>query len=223
MSKGNKKKGCCLFALIKWILIVCVLSIAVSVAFVTVTGKEAGNPQPSATAAPVVTAAPTAEPTAQPTAAPTEAPKTPKIPGIDGSNAYDPIIDLESKGIAKPKTVTTADGIFEWTSEDVWIGNTFVGYQIHANKDHEILDATFHMFGENNGFLVYAASLPYDAADKEKAAQFVADHMTGESASVTIGDAIFSIYPNERGAMLEIKDIDSDAFYSELLVKKLGL
>lgn len=226
----KKKKGCCLFTLIKYIVIACV-SFFIAIFALGFVANLFSDKKPTAaveaTAAPVATAAPTAAPTAQPTAeptaAPTEAPKAPKIPGIDGSHAYDPIIALESKGIAKPKTLTTEDGIFEWSSESVWIGSTLVSYQIHANEKHEILDATFTMSGQDNGFLSYAASLPYAAAEKEKAVQFVKDHMTGDSASMTIGDAIFSVYPNERGAMLEIKDIDSDAFYSELLDKKLGL
>ena len=232
MSK-SEKKGCCLFKIIKWVLMIC--GVLFVVAFFSVLNDESSPSESAQSAAIETIAKPTDSPvpfetpvptnSPEPTASPVQAdaPAAAGIPGINGSNAYDPVIDLDSKGIKKPKTVTTADGIFEWTSEDVWIGSTLVSYQIHANEKHEILDATFTMAGQDNGFLIYAASLPYAAAEKEKAVQFVKDHMTGESASITIGDAIFSIYPNERGAMLEIKDIDSDAFYSELLDKKLGL
>lgn len=222
------KKGCCLFAILKWILILCGLLfiLAVVSVFINDTPNAVDTNVQVVTAAPatqVSTATPEADPTATPDARPAATTEKLAVPGIDGSNAYDPIIDLESKGIAKPKTITTDDGLFEWTSDSVWIDSTLVSYQIHANEKHEILDATFTMAGQDNGFLIYAASLPYSSAEKEKASQFVKDHMAGESASVIIGDAIFSIYPNERGAMLEIKDIDSDAFYSELLNIKLGL
>lgn len=216
MSK--KKNGCCLFAAIKWIIIVFALLVAIAFFLPSSNDIQPAKSAPTA-ASPASTAVPTPSPTAAPTAVP-----SPKIPGIGGSQAYDVIISLEENGVKRPETKTTEDGLFEWLSETVQFGDTFVTYEIHANENHEILDATFNMFGADNGFLSFAATLPYSCAEKEKAVQFVKEHMTGENASITIGDAIFSIYPHEKGgAMLTIQDIDADAFYSELINIKLGL
>lgn len=217
-----KQKGCCLFVLAKWFLIACGLLFILALLTANSGDKPAQDAPKSVTAAPA-TQAPTQAPTPDPTATPEPTPEKPDAPGIDGSQAYDVILSLEKLGITKPETKTTSDGLFEWSSNMAMIDGAVVSYEIHANKNHEILDATFIMSGKNNGFLNFAASLPFDAADKIEADKFISDHITGEPAAMTLGDAVFEIYPNDAGAMLQISDIDSEEFYSMILDKKLGL
>lgn len=212
-----KQKGCCLFALAKWFLIACGLLLILALLTANSGDKPAQDATKAVTAAPS-TQAPTQAPTLSPTATPEPTPEKLDAPGIDGSQAYDVILSLEKLGITKPETKTTSDGLFEWSSNMVMIDGALVYYEIHANSKHEILSATFNMSGGDNGFLTYAATLPYAAADKAAAVQFVKDHMTGEDASITIGDAVFSLYHNDNGgAMLTIADVDSESYYLSII------
>ena len=146
----------------------------------------------------------------------------PEMPGIDGSNAYDVIESLTQTGIKKPKT-QHIDGGFQWTVDPVSLGGAMVSYDIKANKDHEICSATFALAGKDNGYLWFVSTFPFDSSDKDASGAFVKKHMTGENASLTIGDALFEMMPNKNGAVLKISDVDAAAYYDELLNEKLGL
>lgn len=146
----------------------------------------------------------------------------PEMPGIDGSNAYDVIESLAQTGIKKPKT-QHIDGGFQWTVDPVSLGGAMVSYDIKANKDHEICSATFSLAGKDNGYLWFVSTFPFDSSDKDASGAFVKKHMTGENASITIGDALFEMMPSKNGAVLKISDVDAAAYYDELLNEKLGL
>lgn len=146
------------------------------------------------------------------------------MPGIDGSQAYDIIISLKELGIPQPDT-KSIDGGFQWTSENATMGTTSIMYDITANENHEICTATFNMRGSDNGFLSWVGSLPYDSADTEKTQSFISSHLTGEDASLIVGDALWEIFPYEdgEGAMLRLSDVESAAYYDALLNAVLGL
>ena len=146
----------------------------------------------------------------------------PEMPGIDGSNAYAVIQSLVNTGIKKPKT-QHIDGGFQWTADPVSLGGAMVSYDIKANEDHEICSATFTLAGKDNGYLWFVSTFPFDSADKDASGDFVKEHMAGENASLTIGDALFEMMPSKNGAVLKISDVDAAAYYDELLNAKLGL
>lgn len=223
MKKDKKKKGClgCLGSIIGWGLkglgLILIVGLIASMNKTDAPQQTSPASAPTAettqeaTAAPVVTPTPTPAPTSTPEPTPTPI----AMPGIGGSNAYDVVLSLVEHGIEKPET-QYIDGGYQYTA-GAQIGQTYVSYDIIANRDHEVCHATFNMYGPDNGFLWFAATLPYDAADKDAATAFVEAHLSGDPATLVIGDARFAIYPGEKNVMLEISDVDSEAYYSAVL------
>lgn len=210
----------------------------------TSTPAPTSTPQPTATPTPQPTATPTQEPTATPTQEPTQAPtatpiptntpeptETPEptpaplvMPGIGGSNAYDIVLSLVKHGIEKPKT-QHIDGGFEWAASTS-LGYAYISYDVVANDRHEVCHATFSFNGEDIGFLTFAATMPYDKADKDTAKDFVSEHIwdgEGNNAEKIIGDAKFTVYPRDNGATLIIEDVDAAAYYDAKIAESLGL
>jgi hypothetical protein len=133
-------------------------------------------------------------------------------PGIKGSNAYDVIIGLQEKGIAKPETEITSDG-YRWTSRSTRVGQTVMHYAIEANNDYEIYRAYFTMNGEDNGFIKWITTLPHDALDPS-IKEFVMNCMKNkESDSITVGDGIWGVIVGTNGVMIELMHVDSEAYF----------
>lgn len=153
----------------------------------------------AATIAPTTSSTPliTPEPTEEPAAAPV----------ITGSQAYDFILSLKERGIAKPDTKTTSWG-YEWISDSALVDESVATYSVRANRKHEIAYVSITVRGDAaNWLLPFCATLPYENNDPQAAHKWVEEHLTGEDASTQIGNAVYGIYPHENGtgAMLTIE------------------
>lgn len=218
----KKKKGCCLFTLIKWVLILLGVLFVLMIYFVmTEDSQPTASQTTTNSVAPNPTAVSTKAPTQAPTVAPTKAPDPTSVPqlekpGIDGSNAYDVIIGLEGKGIKQPETEITSDG-FRWTSRSVPVGDTVMHYDIESNKKYEITRAFFTMNGENNGFIAWIGTLPHDASDSsivDFIKKSISDKKTG---SLTVGDCIWGVIVGPNGIVLQIQDVEAEDYAGALL------
>lgn len=219
---NKEKKGCS--GCFKFVLILLAIYIGASALIVGVgpVGEKnrSTDVSPTATASSPIqtpTATPTAKPTATPTASPTTS-STPLItpepteepaaaPVITGSQAYDFILSLKERGIAKPDTKTTSWG-YEWISDSALVDDSLAMYSIRSNRKHEIAYVSITVRGDAaNWLLPFCATLPYENNDPQAAHKWVEEHLTGEDASTQIGNAVYGIYPHENGtgAMLTIE------------------
>lgn len=196
------KKSSCFGKILKWFgifLLVLVLASMMS------GNKETGNDTaPVKTSKPAPTATPTPRiiATSTPTSKPTEEPAQNIQPGIKGSQTYDVVLSLKDKGIPKAETQSKKDPhgntIYSHSSSAMMDG-VMVTYSIISNQNHEVSQATFSVSGKGETwYLPYCATMPYDAADGESAADWVEKNMKKE-AQTQIGEAIFSIVPNKNG------------------------
>lgn len=198
-KRKEKKKRSCLSQ------IAAVMFVVLFVAYMS-SSKNDPSVNQTPTDVPLVTAVPTH--TTVPTTAPTSAPKSTSQPSIAGSQVYDIILSLEDKGIPKAATQTSKDAsdytIYQHASSGM-DDSSFISYNITSDHNHAVSYAVFNVNnGEAPWYLPFCATMPYDSAEPEKAAQFVRDNAAKE-ASTQIGDAIFDIYPNDNGgAMLTI-------------------
>lgn len=212
--KNKEKKGH--FGCFKFILVFFAIYLGVAT-LVTGGSPLTGNPKKTgATEAPVVSAkAPTAAPTksqtpkitATPTVDPTPTATLPDAPVLAGSQAYDFILSLKERGIAKPDTKTTDWG-YEWISDSALVDDSVAMYSIRANRKHEIAYVSITVRGDAaNWLLPFCATLPYTDNDPQAAHKWVEEHLTGKDASIQIGNAVYGIYPhaNDTGAMLTIE------------------
>ena len=111
--------------------------------------------------------------------------------GIVGSDVNAVLASPEEFGIPIPTPEVKADERV-WKSDEVTVGGVPSSYTIVANKDGEIVRASFNMRGKKNDLFNSVAEIEYDAADTKRAAQFVKSN-TGKEASTIIGDAEFEL------------------------------
>ena len=154
--------------------------------------KEKSSPANS----PIVIAPPKATST-------TKAPTSP-VPGISGSNAYDITVGLKNMNINPGERHSTEDGTYYWQS--AWYdGSVFNSFYLGANKDYEIIYATFTMGNGDNGFLYWAATMIFDAMDTTKTTELI---KSTTEKSITLGDAVWTIQPTKSVTMLRVEDVD---------------
>ena len=132
------------------------------------------------------------------------------MPVVAGSNAYDITVSLEQNGLPEATRTEASDGYtFTATDENY-------SYTINADKDYALSYAEYQVFGEDNGFLGFCASFPYDAADGEATMAWVNDNI-GTDAETTVGDATFTLTTNDQGPVLKVSAFGRD----EYLMQKL--
>lgn len=132
------------------------------------------------------------------------------VPSIKGSQAYDIVLSLEDTGIPKADAETTSDG-FRFSSS-----TSEYSYDIETNNKHEVMCAQFMVLsGNDNGYLGFCGSMPYDSSDSS-AQQWVNDNV-GTEASKTFGDAIYSLSVGSQGPILTIKATGYDDYVMEIL------
>lgn len=210
-NREKKRFGCAKF------LLILVLAYFVYAAVHIVNNQDSASQAtvtPTKAPAPIAaTIAPTAKPTVTPTASPTpritpEPTAEPEAaPVITGSQAYDFILSLKERGIAKPDTKTTDWG-YEWFSDSALVDDSVAMYSIRSNRKHEIAYVNITVRGDAaNWLLPFCATLPYENNDPQAAHKWVEEHLTGKDASTQIGNAVYGIYPHENGtgAMLTIE------------------
>lgn len=119
------------------------------------------------------------------------------MPVVAGSNAYDITTSLENNGLPEAERSSTSDGYtFTATSSDY-------SYTINTDKDYALSSAEYYVFAEDNGFLGFCASFPYNAADSQAAMDWVNENI-GNDAETTIGDATFTLSNSESGPVLKV-------------------
>lgn len=136
-----------------------------------------------------------------------------KMPGIPGSQAYDVVIGLENNGIPKPETVSIDDG-YRWDAV-----TAEYSYGVEANKNHEVSYAEFMVLNgeDDNGYLAYCATIPYDTSNKEQVTKWISENI-GTDAETEIGDAVFVLSQGTQGPILEIKSIERDSYVKSKII-----
>ena len=88
----------------------------------------------------------------------------------------------------------TTDGRRSWSSSYETINGATCKFSMLATTDGEIISATFTMEASDNGLFDIVAAMGYDTAKPEVASSFIKSSLKKE-ASITIGDAHFSLKP----------------------------
>lgn len=130
-------------------------------------------------------------------------------PGIKGSSAYDITVSLKNMGKNVPAREADDDG-YHWSFSFIDGGTDCYVYLV-ANKKYEISYATFSMRGKNNGFLYFAATMPYDGKKDNSAAEWVEKNLnTKEEITRQDGDIIYKLTPSKDGKTLylDIEHVD---------------
>lgn len=196
----SKKKSSCMGFVLKLLLYFIAFIVVASFFVKDSDDKVETNIVSQATQAQVVTTEPVETPM------PTAGNET--QPSITGSQVYDIVISLESKGIPKAKTQISKDvaghTIYQHASSGM-DDSAMISYNITSDQNHSISYAVFNVSNdEAPWYLPFCASMPYEKSEPEKASAFVTENEKTE-ASIQIGDAIFAIFPNDDGgAMLTI-------------------
>lgn len=138
--------------------------------------------------------------------------KSPEMPALKGSQAYDIVTSLDERGISQPDTQHTDDGL-EWTT-----ATTKYSYDICANKDHEVAYAEFFVLSKEDadGFLKFCATIPYDTATPDDASAWVVSNI-GTEATTTFGDATYTLSIGTTGPILVIEAIG----YEDYILSKI--
>lgn len=155
-------------------------------------------------------AKPTTAPTT-PAAVPTAKTKNP-APGIAGSNAYDVIGSLRDMGYELERSSIAAG--YGWIFQK-FVDGAYVTLDLACNKDYEICAANFTMTGNDNGWLYFASTLPYDAANESLTAELV---KSDSEKSITIGDAVWTIQPLENGKWVKVAHPDYEEWCLENVI-----
>lgn len=121
-----------------------------------------------------------------------------KLAVIKGSQVIDIIESLDAQGIPSVEGVETEYG-YQYNSS-----NSDYAYKISTDKDNKVKLAVFEVLTEDQGYLGYCASMPYDTADSDKATEWVRENI-GSDLSITIGDALFQLSNSETGPVLTIQ------------------
>lgn len=127
------------------------------------------------------------------------------MPVVVGSNAYDITVSLEQNGLPEATRTEASDG-YTFTAT-----NADYSYTINTDKDYALSYAEYQVFGDDNGYLGFCASFPYDAADSESAMDWVNANI-GTEAETTIGDATFTLTTNDQGPVLKVSAPGRDEY-----------
>lgn len=130
-------------------------------------------------------------------------------PGIKGSSAYDITVSLKNMGKNVPGRESDSDG-YHWSFSFIDGGTDCYVYLV-TNKKYEISYATFSMRGKNNGFLYFAATMPYEGKKDNSAAEWVEKNLnTKKEITRQDGDIIYKLtpMPNGNGWTLDIEHAD---------------
>lgn len=124
-------------------------------------------------------------------------------PGIKGSSAYDITVSLKTMGAEVGKRQSDDYGYIWQASYSDSMTDCYA--YITTNKSYEISYATFDMTGRNNGFLYWAATLPYDGKKDDSAAEWVEKNQnTTEEISLQVGDIIYKLIPSKTGLIMTL-------------------
>lgn len=155
-----------------------------------------------------------------------------EIPGIEGTNAMELLYTMEEVGFEPlymdyslfDKGKTYGGYYYDYSSETLYDDSgTRASFQVTVTQSNEICCADFLMSGADNKFISAAAVLvaPTDEAILEVLA-FVELHLKDrETAEITIGDAIWHIYPQDNLVLLSVEDVEAEAFILEMLLADL--
>lgn len=133
-----------------------------------------------------------------------------ECPGIKGSSAYDITVSLKKMGITVGDRQSAKDG-YRWDVPSFTSNGAVCSAYISANKNYEVCYATFTMAGKNNGFLYFAATMPYEGKKDNSAAEWVEKNLnTKEEITRQDGDIIYKLTPMPNGAgwYLDVEHVD---------------
>ena len=133
-----------------------------------------------------------------------------ECPGIKGSSAYDITLSLKNIGVTVNDRQSTEDG-YRWDIPSFYDGGTLCYGYIVSNKKFEICYMSFSMIGKSNGFLYFAATMPYEGKEDNSAAEWVENNLnTKEEITRQDGDIIYKITPMPNGAgwFLDVEHVD---------------
>lgn len=131
---------------------------------------------------------------------------------INGSNAYDIVVNLENNGFSKHEISEIPNGyIFMGFSDSEM-------YRLETDDKYSIVESTFVTYyqSDSNGYLKYCATMPYEKADTQAAVDFISKNIGGES-TITIGDAVFTLRPIAKGNELKIHAEGFDEYVNQCL------
>ena len=132
------------------------------------------------------------------------------IPVVPGSNAYDITVSLKNKGLPEADRSNSSDGYtFSATNEQY-------SYTINTDKNYALSSAKYYVFGDDNGFLGFCASFPYDGSDGNSAMKWVNDNI-GTNVGTTINGVDFVLSVGNQGPILEIKADGRDEYLQQQL------
>ena len=202
MAKEERKGGC-LSKLIK-----CCIALLI---FAILLGKGTNKEKPTPTATPTVT------PTATSTEAPSPTPAIPGTfrPGIEGTNAYDVTVAMESTGLEVPKRQEVQDG-YIWQSQTYKEGNILYNIEIETTKDYRVTSMQIAMQGGNNNFVWWACACMFGEESEQVA--WLKENMWNETTTTkTFNDAIWTITPINKGVTVRIQHVDAESWYMSLI------
>lgn len=111
----------------------------------------------------------------------------PKMLGIEGSDVASILKACSDLGIEEPQSTAIENG-FSWHSEFFTINKVQVCYDIIANEDNAINEASFTMIDGDNGLFYFATFIFSDENAREDAWEFIKENY-GSNADTTINDA----------------------------------
>lgn len=202
MAKEEHKGGC-LSKLIKGCIALLIFAILL--------GKGTNNEKPTPTATSTVT------PTATSTEAPSPTPTIPGTfrPGIEGTNAYDVTVAMESTGLEVPKRQEVQDG-YIWQSQTYKEGNILYNIEIETTKDYRVTSMHIAMQGGNNNFVWWACACMFGEESEQVA--WLKENMWNETTiTKTFNDAVWTITPINKGVTIHIQHVDAESWYMSLI------
>lgn len=133
-----------------------------------------------------------------------------ECPGIKGSSAYDITLSLKNMGVTVNDRQSAKDG-YRWDIPSFYDGGTLCSGYIVTNQKFEICYMSFSMIGKSNGFLYFAATMPYEGKKDNSAAEWVEKNLnTKEEITRQDGDIIYKLTPmlNGPGWFLDVEHVD---------------
>ena len=132
------------------------------------------------------------------------------IPVVAGSNAYDITVSLKNNGLPEAERIDNADGYtFTATNEQY-------SYTINTDKNYALSSAKYYVFGEDDGFLGFCASFPYNGSDSNSAMSWVNENI-GTDANTNINGVDFILSVGNQGPILEIKAEGVDKYLQQII------
>lgn len=218
MAKEERRGGC-LSKLIKGCIALLIFAILLgkSTSNENLTPASTANPTKTATATVKATAQPTKQPTATPTATQVSTPAIPGTfrPGIEGTNAYDVTVAMESTGLEVPKRQEVQDG-YIWQSETYKEGNILYNIEIETTKDYRVTSMQITMQGGNNNFVWWSCACMFGEESEQVA--WLKENMWNETTTTkTFNDAVWTITPINKGVTIHIQHVDAESWYMSLI------